>query len=148
MIFIFDIIRYKNSTLMENYEEKISLLQEMIAFALVDGELHDREYDFLDIIANQLEIDKPTFLDLFKKPSQTKVIKDEFNRICQFYRLALLMHTDGVLHENELIKINEIGINMGLNPYAMKRVLQLMKNAPDQTIDGAVLLAVFSEQHN
>lgn len=133
---------------MENYEEKISLLQEMIAFALVDGELHDREYDFLDIIANQLEIDKPTFLDLFKKPSQTKVIKDEFNRICQFYRLALLMHTDGVLHENELIKINEIGINMGLNPYAMKRVLQLMKNAPDQTIDGAVLLAVFSEQHN
>ena len=133
---------------MENYEEKISLLQEMIAFALVDGELHDREYDFLDIIANQLEIDKLTFLDLFKKPSQTKVIKDEFNRICQFYRLALLMHTDGVLHENELIKINEIGINMGLNPYAMKRVLQLMKNAPDQTIDGAVLLAVFSEQHN
>lgn len=133
---------------MENYEEKISLLQEMIAFALVDGELHDREYDFLDIIANQLEIDKPTFLDLFKNPSQTKVIKDEFNRICQFYRLALLMHTDGVLHENELIKINEIGINMGLNPYAMKRVLQLMKNAPDQTIDGAVLLAVFSEQHN
>lgn len=133
---------------MENYEEKISLLQEMIAFALVDGELHDREYDFLDIIANQLEIDKPTFLELFKNPSQTKVIKDEFNRICQFYRLALLMHTDGVLHENELIKINEIGINMGLNPYAMKRVLQLMKNAPDQTIDGAVLLALFSEQHN
>lgn len=133
---------------MENYEERISLLQEMIAFALVDGELHDREYDFLDIIANQLEIDKPTFLELFKNPAETKVIKDEFNRICQFYRLALLMHTDGILHENELIKINEIGINMGLNPYAMKRVLQLMKNAPDQTIDGAVLLAVFSEQHN
>ena len=58
------------------------------------------------------------------------------------------MHTDGVLHEAELIKINEIGINMGLNPYAMKRILQLMKNTPDQTIDGAVLLAVFSEQHN
>jgi uncharacterized tellurite resistance protein B-like protein len=133
---------------MENYYEKISLLQEMIAFALVDGELHDREYDFLDIIAVQLEIDKPTFLALFKNPIESKVIKDEFNRICQFYRLALLMHTDGILHENELIKINEIGINMGLNPYAMKRVLQLMKNAPDQTIDGSVLLAVFSEQHN
>ena len=105
-------------------------------------------YDFLDIIAKQLEIDKPTFLNLFKNPKESNVIKDEFSRICQFYRLALLMHTDGVLHENELIKINEIGINMGLNPYAMKRVLHLMKNAPDQTIDGAVLLAVFSEQHN
>lgn len=133
---------------MENYEERINLLQEMIAFALVDGQLHDREYDFLDIIANQLEIDKPTFLDLFKNSVGNVVIKDEFNRICQFYRLALLMHTDGVLHENELVKINEIGINMGLNPYAMKRVLHIMKNTPDQTIDGGVLLAVFSEQHN
>lgn len=149
MIFIFDkSFNIKNSNLMENYEEKISLLQEMIAFALVDGELHDREYDFLDIVANQLEIDKPTFLKLFRNSTESKVIKDEFHRICQFYRLALLMHTDGILHENELIKINEIGINMGLNPYAMKRVLQLMKNTPDQTIDGAVLLAVFSEQHN
>ena len=149
MIFIFETsLTIKISILMENYDEKISLLQEMIAFALVDGELHDREYDFLDIIAKQLEIDKPTFLNLFKNPKESNVIKDEFSRICQFYRLALLMHTDGVLHENELIKINEIGINMGLNPYAMKRVLHLMKNAPDQTIDGAVLLAVFSEQHN
>lgn len=149
MIFIFETsLTIKISILMENYDEKIGLLQEMIAFALVDGELHDREYDFLDIIAKQLEIDKPTFLNLFKNPKESTVIKDEFSRICQFYRLALLMHTDGVLHENELIKINEIGINMGLNPYAMKRVLHLMKNAPDQTIDGAVLLAVFLEQHN
>ena len=43
------------------------------------------------------------------------MIKDEFNRVCQFYRLFLLMHCDGVLHEVEQIKINEIGINMGLN---------------------------------
>lgn len=46
---------------METYQEKISLLQEMIAFALVDGELHDREYDFLELIANELAIDKLLF---------------------------------------------------------------------------------------
>ena len=133
---------------METYQEKISLLQEMIAFALVDGELHDREYDFLELIANELEIDKTTFFDLFKNRGTIVVIKDEFNRICQFYRLALLMHSDGVLHEREWVKINEIGINMGLNPYATKRVLQLMKTAPNQMVSPEVLLAVFSEQHN
>lgn len=133
---------------METYQEKISLLQEMIAFALVDGELHDREYDFLELIANELAIDKTTFLDLFKNRGTIVVIKDEFNRICQFYRLALLMHSDGVLHEIEWVKINEIGINMGLNPYATKRVLQLMKTAPNQMVSAEVLLAVFSEQHN
>ncbi|WP_264550153.1 TerB family tellurite resistance protein [Flavobacterium sp. N2820] len=133
---------------MDSYQEKIGLLQEMIAFALVDGELHDREYDFLEIVAKELEIDKETFLKLFENRSETVVIKDEFNRICQFYRLALLMHCDGVLHEREQIKINEIGINMGLNPYAMKRVLQLMKTSPNRMVPGEVLLAVFSEQHN
>jgi uncharacterized tellurite resistance protein B-like protein len=133
---------------MNTSQEKISLLQEMIAFALVDGELHDREYDFLELIANELEIDKTTFLDLFKNRGSIVVIKDEFNRICQFYRLALLMHCDGVLHEREWVKINEIGINMGLNPYATKRVLQLMKTSPNQMVSPEVLLAVFREQHN
>ena len=35
---------------METTQEKISLLQEMISFALIDGELHDKEYDFIEII--------------------------------------------------------------------------------------------------
>ena len=133
---------------MESYQEKISLLQEMIDFALVDGDLHDREYDFLEIIAQELEIEKVTFLKLFENRGKSMIIKDEFNRICQFYRLALLMHCDGILHERELIKINEIGINMGLNPYAMKRVLHLMKTSPNRMVPSEVLLSVFSEQHN
>ncbi|HJS00063.1 MAG TPA: TerB family tellurite resistance protein [Flavobacterium sp.] len=133
---------------METYQEKISLLQEMIAFALVDGELHDREYDFIEMVSLELEIDKDAFHKLFENRDEVKVIKDEFNRICQFYRLALLMHADGVLHEREQIKINEIGINMGLNPYAMKRVLHLMKKSPNRMVDGQTLLSVFAEQHN
>ncbi|WP_255567317.1 TerB family tellurite resistance protein [Flavobacterium okayamense] len=134
--------------IMEDYQERIGLLQEMIAFAVVDGELHDREYDFIQIVAEELEIDKETLHKLFDKKHEKTVIKDEFNRICQFYRLALLMHADGVLHEREQVKINEIGINMGLNPYAMKRVLHLMKNSPNAMVDGDTLLSVFSEQHN
>lgn len=133
---------------MEDYQERIGLLQEMIAFAVVDGELHDREYDFIQIVAEELEIDKDTLHKLFDKKQEKTIIKDEFNRICQFYRLALLMHADGVLHEREQVKINEIGINMGLNPYAMKRVLHLMKKSPNGMVDGETLLSVFSEQHN
>lgn len=133
---------------MDSYQEKIGLLQEMIGFALVDGELHDREYDFIEMVALELEIEKEIFIKLFDKKTEKVIIKDEFNRICQFYRLALLMHSDGVLHEREQGKINEIGINMGLNPYAMKRVLKLMENSPNRMVDGDTLLSVFSEQHN
>ena len=133
---------------MDSYQEKISLLQEMIAFALIDGELHDREYDFLEMVAMELEIEKPVFHQLFKNRGEVTVIKDEFHRICQFYRLALLMHADEYVHEKEYVKLKEIGINMGLNPYAMKRVLQLMKESPTRMVEGEILLAIFSEQHN
>jgi hypothetical protein len=133
---------------METTQEKISLLQEMISFALIDGELHDREYDFIEIVACELGIDKETLHKLYENKGEVKVIKDELNRICQFYRLALLMRCDDVLDVREREKINEIGINMGLDPYAMKRVLKLIENSPNHMIDGQTLMALFSEQLN
>lgn len=133
---------------MNTREEKISLLSEMIAFAIVDGELHDNEYDFLLSVSIELEIEKPTFLDLFRKRDELNVIKDEFHRILQFYRLALLMHVDAVLHEKELNSINEIGIKMGLNPSAMKKVLALMEASTDQLINPEIIITAFQEQHN
>lgn len=133
---------------MDTYDEKISLLSEMIAFAVVDGELHDREYDFLWIIAQELEIEKAVFLELFGKRNEIKVIKDELHRIMQFYRLALLMHCDGILHEREIKAINEIGINMGLNPMGIKKTLKAMAQSPNQMIEPEFLLYSFTEQHN
>ena len=58
---------------METTQEKISLLQEMISFALIDGELHDKEYDFIEIVAYELQIDKATLLKLYEN-------KGEFNK--------------------------------------------------------------------
>ena len=128
--------------------QKVSLLLDMIAFAIVDGELHEREYNFLSLIAIELGIDKQEFKQLFHEENPSEVIKNEFERIQQFYRLALLMHCDGVLHEREEIKIHEIGITMGLNPFAMKRVLKAMEQSPTRMVSPDYLLEVFQEQSN
>jgi uncharacterized tellurite resistance protein B-like protein len=133
---------------MNTKEQKISLLCDMIAFAIVDGELHEREYLFLSLIAIELGIDKNEFKQLFHEENRSEVIKTEFERIQQFYRLALLMHCDGVLHEREQIKIHEIGVNMGLNPFAIKRVLKAMEQSPTRMVSPDYLLEVFQEQHN
>ena len=133
---------------MEKYEEKLALLTEMITFSIVDGKLHDREYLFLSMIAEELQISKVDFKSLFHQENYLVVIKSEFERIQQFYRLALLMHCDGVLHEREQIKIHEIGINMGLNPHAIKRVLKAMEMSPTKMIPPEYLLEVFQEQLN
>lgn len=133
---------------MHTYEERISLLTEMIAFSIVDGELHDKEYEFLWIIASELKIEKAIFNDLFHQEIKPVVIKSEFQRIQQFYRLALLMQVDGVMHEKEEMAIRQIAINMALNPSVTKRILLMIKMSPTGMIDPDYLLEAFKEQHN
>jgi len=133
---------------MNTFEEKRSLLLEMIAFSTVDGQLHKREYEFLSIVASELNLDTAVFNDLFHQELPLIHIKSEFGRIQQFYRLALLMHSDGVLHRKEESAIQQISLNMGLNPVATKRILKLMKKESNPLIDPKVLLNIFQEQHN
>ncbi|MGO4905289.1 excinuclease ABC subunit B [Flavobacterium sp. W20_MBD1_R3] len=133
---------------MDKFEEKRSLLLEMIAFSAVDGRLHKKEYDFLFNIANELNLEKGGFNDLFHLELPQLPIKSEFQRILQFYRLALLMYSDGILHQKESVTILQIAIKMGLNPIATKRILKLMDEAPNAIISPDVLLNVFKEQHN
>lgn len=133
---------------MENYEERISLLHDMIAFSVVDGMLHKKEYEFLWMIASDLKIDKTTFDGMFHREDYPTVVRSEFERIKQFYRLALLMHIDGILHEKEETTIAQACINMGLNPAATRRILQLMKQSPDRVVDADTLFAAFRAQQN
>ncbi|MBP6099034.1 MAG: excinuclease ABC subunit B [Flavobacterium sp.] len=133
---------------MQSTNEKLSLLADMIAFAIVDGKLHDREYQFITLVAQELQIDKEILNQLFHQEHATEVVKNEFERIQHFYRLALLMFCDGVLHEREQIKINEMGLFMGLSPFAIKRVLKAMKESPSHMVSPQFLLDVFNEQLN
>lgn len=133
---------------MNTHQEKLSLLTEMIAFSIVDGRLHEREYQFLYLVACELKINKDEFNDLFHRELPSNIIKSEIQRIQQFYRLALLMHIDGILHEKEEVAIKQMAINMGLNPAATKRVLELIKSSPNKIIDPRSLFDAFKEQHN
>ncbi|WP_369803198.1 excinuclease ABC subunit B [Flavobacterium sp. LM5] len=138
----------KNKKLMNSFEEKRSLLLEMISFSVIDGKLHHREFGFIRIVAKQLGFTKEQYADLFHQELPHLPIKSEFQRIQQFYRLALLMHSDGVLHHKESVAIYQIAIDMGLNPGATKRVLQMMQESPNAMIDAKALLGMFQEQHN
>ena len=133
---------------MNTHATKINLLAEMIAFSIVDGELHEREYQFLSLVATELKISKQEFDDLFHQEHFVIPIKSENQRIQQFYRLVLLMHIDGVLHEKEAIAIKQIAIDMGLNPSATSRFLELIRKTKNRIIEPNEVYALFKEQRN
>jgi len=133
---------------MNSYEEKLNLLAEMVSFSVIDGKLHDRELQFLALVADELQIKTDDFKQLFHQELDLTVIKSEFQRIQQFYRLALLMHCDGILHKKEKVAIKDIALHMGLNPNATNRVLKAMEVSPTGMISPDFLLKVFQEQLN
>jgi len=133
---------------MNTEAEKKSLLLEMITLATVDGHLHKRELDFLKLVAVELSISEAEFQDLFHQEMKSIPIPSEMQRINQFYRLSLLMHCDGVLHEREYKAIQQIALEMGLNLFAVKRILEMMKKAPNTIINPIRIMEIFQEQHN
>lgn len=133
---------------MDNFEEKKSLILEMISFSLVDGVLHPHELHFIEHVAKELGFSREEFLVLFHDESTVKIIKHEFGRVKQLYRLALLMHIDGELHDHEAIAIRQISLEMGLNPNATNRMLEMMQASPKVILDPTVVIKLFQEQHN
>ncbi|MEO0059847.1 MAG: hypothetical protein RLZZ312_1494 [Bacteroidota bacterium] len=133
---------------MTTLPEKLSLLQEMICFAVIDGKIHDREYGFIILVANELGVDKLEIKRLFQNEINPTVLVSEFDRIQQFYRLALLMYVDGILHIKEDNALHEIGIKMGLDPTAMKQILKMLKQNKNCVIDGEILIKTFAVQNN
>jgi uncharacterized tellurite resistance protein B-like protein len=133
---------------MDSQNEKKNLLLDLIAFAQVDGELHDKEYLFLSLIAHSLNISDKDFKELFHLELKPTKPKTEPERYAQFYKLALLMYSDGVKHPTEVQKLAEIGLFLGLNPFATKRILKLMDESPRKTIAPELIYKIIQEQHN
>lgn len=133
---------------MITYKEKLSLIGDMIELSKVDGQLHEREYEFIKMVAEELNVRDADFEELFTIPNELLVFKSEFKRIEHFYRLALLSHCDQHHHEREHEFMYQLGLKLGLNPFSIKRVLTEMEKSPTRMLEGDVLLGIFQEQHN
>ena len=133
---------------MGSYQEKLSILSEMIAFARVDHSLKQSEYQFLLSVASNLGVDKDTFEGLLTEKSPKIVLKSQPQRIVQFHRLLLLMNIDREQHKKEISRLYNIGLTMGLPPAAIGQVLEVMHNYPNKVIPPEVLINIFKAHYN
>ena len=132
---------------MSSFEEKLSILSEMIAFARADHVISDSEYHFLMSVAEQLGVDQETFESLFETKVKKIMPKAQAERILQFHRLVLLMNVDEQ-HELEVTKLHNIGLGMGLPPSAIEQVLEIMHKYPNKIVPPDVLINIFKAHYN
>lgn len=129
-------------------KEKLSLLTELIKLARADKKLREQEYDFLLTIAKSLHVSKEDFDSLFDEYIELVPPESEFERILQFHRLVLLMNIDQETSDSEIEFIKDIGIRIGLSPYATDRVLSEMHKYPDKLIPPDKLIEIFKGYYN
>lgn len=133
---------------MSSYEEKLSILSEMIAFAKIDKTVKEPEYSFLLSVATQLGVDRETFDSLFEKNIEHIIPKSQAERILQFHRLVLLMNVDQEQHEIEVSRLHNMGLGMGLPPSAIEQVLSIMHKYPNNIVPPEVLINIFKAHYN
>ena len=133
---------------MSSYEEKLSILSEMISLARVDQAIKDSEFEFLWGVAEQLGVDRDDFETLFEEPVRNIIPKTLLERILQFHRLVLLMNVDREQTFKETDKLHNIGLRMGLPPSAIDQVLALMHQYPDKIIPPKTLIGIFKAYYN
>lgn len=133
---------------MNSYQEKLSILSELIAFARVDYKLKDDEYDFLLNVANLMKVKKTSLDKLLKTTTEISVPKTQLDRIVQFHRLLLLMNIDNEQHKKEIEKLHNVALWMGLPPSAINQILEVMHQYPNKAIPPKVLLDIFRAHQN
>lgn len=129
-------------------DEKKNLLLEMIAFATVDGQLSKKDFDFMFILSNTLNVERGGFMSLFQQKTVPIPIKTKSLRVQQFYKLALLMQRDGILLLKDSAVIRRFAITMGLKPEVAKRILKKMKTAPNTILSNDTLFRILEEEGN
>jgi uncharacterized tellurite resistance protein B-like protein len=131
-----------------SYQDKLSILSELIAFARVDYKIKEDEYDFLLSVANLMKVKKTSLDELLKTTTEITVPKTQLDRIVQFHRLLLLMNVDNEQHKREIEKLHNIGLWMGLPPSAIGQVLEVMHQYPNKAIPPKILLDIFRAHYN
>lgn len=131
-----------------SHEEKLSALSQLIAFARSDSDINTTEYNFLLAIARQIGVEETIFNKLFDNPYPFVNIKHESQRIVQFHRLLLLMNVDHKITPEELEKIHQLGLKMGLNILAIDKTLEVMKRYDNNNIPAEILLNIFKTHYN
>ncbi|WP_036152908.1 hypothetical protein [Maribacter forsetii] len=133
---------------MPTNKEKLSILSEMISFAKGNNGVKESEYNFLFLVAQQLQVSKKIFDALFSSNVEHIIPKSQSERLLQFHRLVLLMNVDDAQDINDFKLIYDIGLKMGLPPGAIQQVLSIMHKYPNKVVPPEVLISIFKSHYN
>ena len=130
------------------HQEKLSLLQDLIALSKADNNVSFMETQFINSVAMTMEISSEELQHIKDNPISFNPQKIEIDRITQFYRLLLLMGVDSYHHDKEVGFFKNLGLKMGLNPIAINEVVERILASEKGMLPPNEVIEVFQKHHN
>lgn len=130
------------------HQENLSLLQDLIDLSKVDGEVSVIEMQFINSVAEFLNITQDELRKLNETPVNFSPKNYEAERIAQLYRLVLLMGIDRKYTKKEINFCKKMGLKLGLNPNSVNEVIKRAMESKDGSLPTEDLLRIFQKHHN
>ncbi|MCB9364317.1 MAG: TerB family tellurite resistance protein [Flavobacteriales bacterium] len=130
------------------HQEKLSLLQDLIALSKADNNVSFMETQFINSVALSLGVSADELQQLISNPIDYSPQDREIDRIIQFYRLLLLMGVDANHHDKEIDFCKNLGLKMGLNPIAINEVVKRILASEKGMLPPDELISIFQTHHN
>ncbi len=128
--------------------EKHQIISDMLSLAKADNIMHEREYDFILVIAQRIGVSKEKVDELISNPLKSHVFSTELQRITQFHRLLLLMNVDQETHIVEVNALRNYGLKLGIRPEAIEQILNEMGDHENKMIPSGRLVEIFKRFYN
>jgi len=132
------------------YKEKLSHLNDLIQLSRVDGYESTIESNFIESVAERLGV----AIDDLNNLKKGDIVIDfsppkyEYQIIPQFHRIVLLMGIDRMIYKEEIQFCMDLGLKMGLNPSAVKEIVDKMIFYPNNIIPAEELENIFKKYYN
>lgn len=133
-----------------HHNDKLILLQKMIELAKVDGKINEDEKAFLLRMADFLNISEIELNTFIANGIDKKLVfpKSETDRIFLFKSLLLMTGVDYNWEISEVQFCIEIGMFLGLNPDAVRTLIQTVKNKKGEVVSPEEVINIFKVAYN
>lgn len=128
--------------------ENLQIISDMLRMAKADNVIHEREYDFILVVAKRMGITKSEVDDLAENPQNKMVYTTEMQRLTQFHRLLLVMNVDDETHFVEIDALRNYGLKLGIRPEAVEQILGEMPDYEHKMIPSHRLVEIFKRFNN
>lgn len=132
----------------DRHQEKLSLIQDLIALSEADGNKTFTEGSFIQTLATSLGVSAEEVAHLQNNPVPYSAEDKETDRIIQFYRLLLLLGIDPEKTIEEINCCKEIALKMGLNPVAVNKTIEQILKSETGMLPPETVIKIFQVQHN